>query len=447
MVKGKKHLSPVERVQVEASLKAGKSVKQIARELGRSASTVAREIRKRSIRSDKGTSFSRNQCARRKECRERGVCAGGCSAARELLCALCTHVNCNKTCPRFEPVRCAERESRPGRVCNGCPRERSCQLTKLYYVAAAAEKGYRKTLSESRQGAAIEEGELRRIDPVVTRGILGGQSMHHIFVTRPGFFAQDERTLSRYLRDGLFTARRGDMKRACMVRPRKALAKEYQHKVEKGCYVGRTHRDYLAFLDDNPGTETVLMDLVIGRPGGKCLLTLHFTTPAFMLAILIPDKCAESVANAVDALYGRIGHAEFTRLFPVILTDRGTEFSNPSRIETAPAPAEGGPPAPRCRVFFCDPMNSNQKSRIERNHEILREILPKGVSFDDLRQEDVDLAVAHLNAYVRQSQSDRTPREVLDFIYGEGTADRLGVARVEPADVCLKPRLLGIRMK
>ena len=446
MVKGKKHLSPVERVQVEASLKAGKSVKQIARDLGRSASTVAREIRKRSVRSDKGTSFRPNQCARQKECGERGVCAGGCVAARELRCALCTHVGCNKVCPRFEPVRCAVRESRPGRVCNGCARERSCQLTKLYYVAAAAEKGYRKTLSESRQGAAIEEGELRRIDPVVTRGILSGQSLHHIFVTRPGFFTQDERTLSRYLHDGLFTAKRGDMKRSCMVRPRKALAKEYQHKVEKGCYVGRTYRDYEAFLDDNPGTETVLMDLVIGRPGGKCLLTLHFPAPAFMLAVLIPDKCAESVAGAFDALYARLGHDEFARLFPVVLTDRGTEFSNPSRLEFAAA-GGGGEPARRCRVFFCDPMNSNQKSRIERNHEILREILPKGVSFDGLGQEDVDKAVAHVNAYVRQSQSDRTPREVFDFLYGEGTADRLGVARVDPADVCLKPRLLGIKMK
>ena len=446
MVKGKKHLSPAERVQVEASLKAGKSVKQIARELGRSASTVAREIRKRSVPSDKGTSFSRNQCVRRKECGERGVCRGGC-AARELRCALCGHVNCNKVCARFEPIRCAERAARPGRVCNGCPREARCRLAKLYYVAAAAEKGYRRTLSESRQGAAIEEGELRRIDPVVTRGILAGQSLHHIVASRPGFFTQDERTLSRYLHDGLFTARRGDMKRSCMVRPRKALAREYQHKVEKGCYVGRTYRDYEAFLAARPGLAPVLMDLVVGRPGGKCLLTLHFPTPAFMLAVLLPDKCAESVANAFDALCGRVGRDEFTRLFPVVLTDRGTEFSNPSRLETEPAPAEGGAPAPRCRVFFCDPMNSNQKSRIERNHEILREILPKGVSFDGLRQRDVDLAVAHVNAYVRQSQSDRTPREVFDFLYGAGTADRLGVAHVEPADVCLKPRLLGITVK
>ena len=444
MVKGKKHLSPEERVRVEASLKAGKSVKQIARELGRSASTVAREIRKRSVPSDKGATHNRNQCVRRAECAVRGVCPGGC-AARGLACRLCEHVNCNTVCGRFEPVRCAERGSRPGRVCNGCPREGRCHLTKLYYVAAAAEKGYRRTLSESRQGAAIEEGELRRIDPVVTRGILAGQSLHHIVASRPGFFTLDERTLSRYLHAGLFTAKRGDMKRSCMVRPRKALAREYQHKVEKGCYVGRTYRDYEAFLAARPGLAPVLMDLVIGRPGGKCLLTLHFPVPAFMLAVLIPDKCAESVAGAFDALYARLGHDEFARLFPVVLTDRGTEFSNPSRLEFATV--EVGPPAPRCRVFFCDPMNSNQKSRIERNHEILREILPKGVSFDGLGQEDVDRAVAHVNAYVRQSQSDRTPREVLDFLYGEGTADRLGVARVDPADVCLKPRLLGIKMK
>ena len=42
-------------------------------------------------------------------------------------------------------------------------------------------------------------------------------------------------------------------------------------------------------------------------------------------------------------------------------------------------------------VFFCDPMNSNQKSQEERNHEFVREVQPKGVSFDGLTQEDASL--------------------------------------------------------
>ena len=51
----------------------------------------------------------------------------------------------------------------------------------------------------------------------------------------------------------------------------------------------------------------------------------------------------------------------------MILTDRGTEFSYPSRIE------ECGDGTKRTRVFFCDPMNSNQKSQLEGPARIIRQ--------------------------------------------------------------------------
>ena len=75
------------------------------------------------------------------------------------------------------------------------------------------------------------------------------------------------------------------------------------------------------------------MDLVIGRIGGVCLLTLHWLNAGFMVGILIPNKCAENVTAVFDRLYAELGHELFARLFQVVLTDRGTEFSNPSRIE------------------------------------------------------------------------------------------------------------------
>jgi hypothetical protein len=115
---------------------------------------------------------------------------------------------------------------------------------------------------------------------------------------------------------------------------------------------------------------------------------------------LIPNKCAENVVAVFDGLHGELGPELFGKLFPVILTERGTEFSNPTRIETA---LDG---TRRTNVCFCNPMNANPKSQIERNHELVREILPKGVSFDALEQEQIDLALSHVNAYIRQSQSD-----------------------------------------
>ena len=320
---------------------------------------------------------------------------------------------------------------------------KSCRRRKLVYDASRADGDYRRVLSEHRQGAALEDGELKNLDDLISPKIKDGQSVHHICVTNAAKLTRNERTIQRYVNYGVLSAKRGDLKRACTVRKRKSLAKEYQHKVETGCYVGRTYADYERFLSEHPGVGPVYMDLVIGRPGGVCLLTLHWLRAGFMVGILIPNKCAANVTAVFDRLHEELGPELFAKLFPVILTDRGTEFSNPSRIEFA----DDAKTVRRTWVFFCDPMNSNQKSQLERNHEIVREILPKGVSFDALTQEQAYLALSHVNAYVRLAQGDRTPFEVFEFLYGEGAAAKLHIARIDPKEVVLKPRLVGIEMK
>lgn len=432
-------MSPADRATFEAGLRMGKSLKQMGRLLDRSTSTLARELKKHTYLSTKGLYGRGNQCVHRQTCQIRGICKD--MKECRIKCSLCEFRRCTQFCGKCEFIECPKRRQRTGGVCNGCPDEKGCHLRKFFYIASRAHEDYRRVLSENRQGADIDKGELEYLDEIISPKIKDGQSMHHIFTSQPAAFTRNERTLSRYLHYGMFTAKRGDMKRSCMVRRRKPKSKEYEHKVETGCYIGRTFKDYGEFLSRNPGTAPVFMDLVIGRVGGKCLLTLHFVESAFMLGILIPNKCAENVIAVFDRLYGEIGPELFGGLFPVILTDRGTEFSNPTRIETAPDGTR------RTNVFFCDPMNSNQKSQIERNHELVREILPKGVSFDALEQEQIDLALSHVNAYIRQSQSDRTPYDVFEFIRGEGVAAKLRIAKIDPRKVCLKPRLVGIEMK
>ena len=427
------------RCRIEFGLAAGESERQIAKAIGVSISTVSREIRKHTSVSFKGCYGRANQCARRADCRLTGVC-GDCPA-KGAPCVRCSYRNCNRFCDKVEYIDCSQRLLRTAKVCNGCPDEKKCHRRKFFYVASRAQDEYRRDLSEKRQGAALEPWEREYIDKLVSPKIKAGQSVHHICVTNKAKLTRNERTIQRYVNYGVLSAKRGDLKRACMVRPRKSLAKEYQHKVETGCYVGRTFADYQAFLADNPGVGPVFMDLVIGRPGGVCLLTLHWLNAAFMVGILIPNKCAENVVAVFDSLYDELGPELFKRLFPVILTDRGTEFSYPSRIEKCEDGTE------RTKVFFCDPMNSNQKSQLERNHEIVREILPKGASFDGLTQDKAYLALSHVNAYVRLSQSDRTPYDVFEFLYGEGTAAKLHIAKIDPREVVLKPRLVGIEVK
>ena len=92
-------------------------------------------------------------------------------------------------------------------------------------------------------------------------------------------------------------------------------------------------------------------------------------------------------------------------------------------------------------------MNSNQKSQLERNHELVREILPKGCSFDALSQNKAYLALSHVNAYVRYVNGNRTPYDVFEFLYGAGTAAKLHISKINPKEVILKPRLVGLEVK
>ncbi len=439
MKKGKKQMDGTQRCRIEFGLAAGESARSIAKAMGVSLSTVTREIRKHTYESFKGCYGRTNQCVHRQDCKLTGVC-GDCPA-KGAPCVRCSYRNCNRFCDRVEYIDCSRRLLRTAKVCNGCPDEKRCHRRKLFYVAAHAQDDYRRTLSESRQGAALEPWERDYIDAIVSPKIKAGQSVHHICVTCRAKLTRHERTIQRYVNYGVLSAKRGDLKRACMVRPRKSLAREYQHKVETGCYVDRAYGDYQKFLSEHPGVGPVYMDLLIGRMGGVCLLTLHWLNAGFMVGILIPNKCAESVTAVFDSLYEELGAELFATLFPVVLTDRGTEFSNPSRIEKC----EDG--TRRTWVFFCDPMNSNQKSQLERNHEIVREILPKGVSFDALTQEQAYLALSHVNAYVRYVNGNKTPYDVFEFLYGEGTAEKLHISRIDPKEVVLKPRLVGIEMK
>jgi IS30 family transposase len=67
-------------------------------------------------------------------------------------------------------------------------------------------------------------------------------------------------------------------------------------------------------------------------------------------------------------------------------TDNGSEFSNPKGIEYGP----DGKGFQRTRIYYCNPSAPYQKAEIEVGHEFIRRVLPKGKSFDELMQEDIN---------------------------------------------------------
>jgi len=178
------------------------------------------------------------------------------------------------------------------------------------------------------------------------------------------------------------------------------------------------------------------MDSVIGRKGGKVLLTLYIKECNLLLAFLRDNNTARSVLNVFNELYEKLGRDDYCRLFPVILTDRGSEFSNPVPIERD---ADG---ELRSLMFYCDPGAPYQKGSIEVVHEFIRRILPKNTSFDDLQQEDIDLMVSHINSYSRKKLNSWSAYQLFSFIYGEDLLAKLNIREIAPNDIVLSPKLL-----
>ena len=126
----------------------------------------------------------------------------------------------------------------------------------------------------------------------------------------------------------------------------------------------------------------------------------------------------------------------YKRLFKLILTDNGSEFSNPTAIEYDKNRKL------ITKIFYCDPNASFQKGCCENNHEFIRRIISNGVDLGNYSQEQISLMMSHINSYARKSLGAKTPFDVFAFTYGEDTLKKFNITKIPPDDVKLKPSLL-----
>jgi IS30 family transposase len=294
-------------------------------------------------------------------------------------------------------------------------------------------------LVESRSGANISEEDLLALDNFFSPlSIANGQSIHHIVANNPDQFNISEKTIYRYVAGGLLKAKNIDQPRVCRIKPRKS--KPIEHKVDSKCRIGRTYPEYLSFIEQTP-LSVVEMDSVLGRRGGKVLLTLMFTSCDFMFAFIRERNTSQSVIDLFNKMQTLLGIESFKALFPVLLGDNGSEFSNPSALEVD---SEG---RHRTRVFYCNAYSSFEKPKVELNHEFIRRILPKGTSFDNLQQEDIDLMMSHINSYSREKLNDKTPFDLFGYLYGFDILEKMNILKIPPNEIILKSSLLRRKLK
>ena len=421
-----------DRLNLQKKLKESMSIKSIAADLEKNPTTVSREIKKYSSEVATGhPGYPFNECKNRFNCRNKNICGKDCSRKSAQYCKLCP--NCNEHCKDFVREICTAR-FRPPYVCNGCDKIGKCSLLKTIYDAEHAHIKAHNVISESRSGLCVSEEEIARLNAIITPLVNNGQSVHQIYIEHENELMCSEKTIYNYIDACLFDIRNIDLPRKVKFRER---YKKPEFKVDKGCRIGRNYQEYLKFKEKNPDLAEVQMDSVMGVKGGKCLLTIHFVESSLMLAFLRDANTSASVIEIINLLDEVLGAKTFNSLFPVILTDNGSEFSNPKEIEK-----RSTIPCNRTKIFYCDPSAPYQKGACEVNHELIRRILPKGSSFDELTQQDITLMMNHINSYKRKKLNNRSPYETFSFYYGEDVLKRLGCSPVAAENIILKPKLL-----
>jgi len=319
-------------------------------------------------------------------------------------------------------------------VCNACEkRRRYCSFQKQLYIAKNAHAEYETLLKESREGIALTKDEFWEGDAVITQGIKKGQRLYHIMESENVGFSKS--TAYRNLHRGYLSISKTDLPRMVKFKARKQYRAD---SVPKAAKIGRTYTDFREYVEDNHIKYWVEMDTVIGRIGGKVIMTFDFTVCNFMFGLLLDNKTADEAASKIRTLKQRMAKAKvcFGDKLPLLLTDNGGEFANISAFEND---LNG---KPESKLYFCDPYRSSQKPKVEKNHSIFRDIVPKGESFDGFMQETVDLIFSHINSQKRKILNGKTPFEMLSFFYGDDLPAILGISEIPASDVIQNHLLL-----
>ena len=170
------------------------------------------------------------------------------------------------------------------------------------------------------------------------------------------------------------------------------------------------------------------------RPKGGVVMNKYEIM--FIVKTDIDEKTQKEVLRVFNMLEYELGNELFEKTFPIILTDNGTEFGDPLSLEFN---NEG---VGRTRIFYCNPRASYQKGMIEKNHEFIRYVLPKGTSFDTLLQTDIDLMINHINSFARASLNWFAPIDVAKFTLDKEVIKKLNLKKISPNEIQLTKNLL-----
>lgn len=407
------HMTLEDRKKIQDGLENGLSRTEIAKIINKDISTVAKEIKNRRKLKPRNLFNTPITCTKFKECR---ICHGKCS--------------------EYEEIKCLRRDRKVG-VCNLCPKMNNCRLDKYFYYAKQAHANYLYTLKDSREGVNLTTKEMLNIVSIIKPLLKKGQSVYQILANHPEI-KLCTKSLYTYIESGIFQdygINNFSLRRQVSMKERKKLKK----RKEPVNYEGRKYKDYLDFVTKNPTIPTTQMDTLYNQQDGPYIQTFIFQNTNLMIGFLHAEKTSESMASTLDNLQLTLEN-DYSKLFSLLLTDRGTEFEKYDLFEVNTETGEI-----RSNIFYCDPQTPSQKPNVENNHNYVRNIIPNGKSLKNLTQEDLNLMFSHINSAPRASLNGKTPYEAFKFLYGNEILKKLNIQKIEKDMVTLQPYLLKIK--
>lgn len=377
---------------------------------------------------------SKNKCGLKKVCNYHNLCGlSRCTRA----CSTCIQIdrNCNRFCDNFTNIPNCKKLKHLCGVCNGCDEKHSCTLNRWYYKYHEAQKAHEMNLTSVRTGISISEDELKVFTSFLTPLVKRNLSLDSIKAMYPLDFPYTIQTVYNWINKGYISGVDN------LLLPRKVkykarAKKKIQSKNDYSYLQGRYYEDFKNYTTDHPYDEVVEMDTVEGVDKKSYILTLLFRRSNFMLAFKLKDHSSNSVLDIFKQIREYLGVEVFKMHFPVILTDRGSEFKSPEMIEFDDFGEH------LTNVFYCDSRQSQQKGKIEKNHEEIRKICPKGFDFNSITQSKLNLVLNHVNSYPRKILNYKTPIELFKIYANEKMLDLNDSKMINFNNLELKPSLL-----
>lgn len=148
-------LSISDRFSIENGITKGYSFKKIAKDLGRNASSITREILKNRTHIEPMHHFS-NDCVHAPQCSKTHLCGNETCPFPSKWCRKEDILGkCCTRCPDYHSIKCYELMN-PPYVCNNCQMKDRCIKEKYFYAAKDAEQNANTRRSMSRRGVLMQ---------------------------------------------------------------------------------------------------------------------------------------------------------------------------------------------------------------------------------------------------------------------------------------------------